>query len=404
MSNELIIEELQQLEQYYAEKGDDGRSTAYRRAIESIHEYGRPIKSGKQAQSLKWIGKSIGAKIDEVLGYPEINDSTHSRSRSRSKSHHTRKEETHSLELEEDVNVEQMFSVTLVDESKHRSRSPVHKRDYNDRRSRNTPRRPQPSNNNFNFDSGRNLNPSKKTKIEMLDAPHSRVAKTNRMIRLPDRSGEYNSKPRFTRRDIGSIKLVFEKVWNKLSPRGFVEVCGTYRRGMLDNYSVEIVLCDGENSPKARLETMKTLINALYRARIAHNIKQQRVDNFLVTYTLQIDLSRIVDNKSFQTGEEDYYGKDVSQSSHVQKKQFIPASITCTDSSAWGSALIFRTGPASFCNKIQQIARSKGYELQENGLYYRGKRLMYLGRGSVQAEGLVLDDINVPFIHPSGRS
>lgn len=66
--NLLLIEKLTKLMQHYKSTGKDHwRLNAYRRAIQVIKEYPQKITSGKEAQQLPNIGKSIADKIDEIL-------------------------------------------------------------------------------------------------------------------------------------------------------------------------------------------------------------------------------------------------------------------------------------------------------------------------------------------------
>ena len=65
--NSYIIDELMSMGDYYNSIGDDGRKTAYERAVESIKSYNKPIKSGAEAKTLRWIGDGIAAKIDDIF-------------------------------------------------------------------------------------------------------------------------------------------------------------------------------------------------------------------------------------------------------------------------------------------------------------------------------------------------
>jgi DNA polymerase/3'-5' exonuclease PolX len=66
--NAEVIHTLEKLRAWYEEQGDEERERAYSRAIESVEEHPRPLQSGKDAMRLKWIGKGIGWRIDQVLG------------------------------------------------------------------------------------------------------------------------------------------------------------------------------------------------------------------------------------------------------------------------------------------------------------------------------------------------
>ncbi len=72
--NTLIIEELEQLRQHHDDTGDENRALAYQRAIDSISHCSRKIKSGADAMTLKWIGKGIGWRIDQILGTHTVDD------------------------------------------------------------------------------------------------------------------------------------------------------------------------------------------------------------------------------------------------------------------------------------------------------------------------------------------
>ncbi|RHZ80557.1 hypothetical protein Glove_134g214 [Diversispora epigaea] len=66
-NNNNIIRVLNKLAEREKEEKDHHRERAYRAAIKSIKDYPKEITSGKEAQKLKGIGKSISDKIDEIL-------------------------------------------------------------------------------------------------------------------------------------------------------------------------------------------------------------------------------------------------------------------------------------------------------------------------------------------------
>lgn len=72
--NQEIVNELDRLREQYDEYGDDNREKAYRRAVEIITKHPRKIMSGRDAMKLKWIGKGIGWRIDQILGTNTVDD------------------------------------------------------------------------------------------------------------------------------------------------------------------------------------------------------------------------------------------------------------------------------------------------------------------------------------------
>ena len=66
-NNELLLRELEGMIKVSMVGRDKWRERSYRKAVESIKLCPYEIKSGRQAQQLEGIGKSIGAKIDEIL-------------------------------------------------------------------------------------------------------------------------------------------------------------------------------------------------------------------------------------------------------------------------------------------------------------------------------------------------
>lgn len=67
LQTEIIVSYLEALETYFIAEGDRWRPRAYRNARIAISKHPYPIASGFQAQKIPGIGKSISAKIDEIL-------------------------------------------------------------------------------------------------------------------------------------------------------------------------------------------------------------------------------------------------------------------------------------------------------------------------------------------------
>jgi len=63
----LILKYLELLREQYTAEGDRWRIKAYSGAVKAIRATKIPIASGEQAIKLKGVGKSIAAKIDEIL-------------------------------------------------------------------------------------------------------------------------------------------------------------------------------------------------------------------------------------------------------------------------------------------------------------------------------------------------
>lgn len=74
MSNHDIMEELKRMKAFYQENGDANREMAYERALQSVARCRRRITSGKDAMRLKWIGKGIGWRIDQILGTETVEE------------------------------------------------------------------------------------------------------------------------------------------------------------------------------------------------------------------------------------------------------------------------------------------------------------------------------------------
>ena len=72
--NHEIMEELKRMKAFYQENGDGNREMAYERALQSVARCRRRITSGKDAMRLKWIGKGIGWRIDQILGTETVEE------------------------------------------------------------------------------------------------------------------------------------------------------------------------------------------------------------------------------------------------------------------------------------------------------------------------------------------
>lgn len=340
--NEEIINELLETSEYYEEKGDDGRSTAYKRAVESIKDYGKPIRSGEQAKQLKWIGDGIGAKIDTILG---------------------------NLAEDKDSKTKlppRKVAVTLIDDIReHRVRdvSPV--------KEKKSPARPPPT----------------QEKIEQRKRQY--VNRSSRTLRV--KQYEYTPKPDVdatvvSRAELEQFINLVRKSWEKLNGKMSsqakyscrVEACGAYRRGKTTCHECVIILKSEIGFQRQRL-AFRQLIDLIYKVRLVES-KSLR-DTGL--YVGVLDISRMF--RSQRTGK------------IPDKPANIPLVLRLVEPEAWPCALLRWTGPKTYWNTLKSAAISQGYQLMETGLYHRGKRLYH------RDEFDVMTDLDMGYLEPIYR-
>lgn len=70
--NARTIEMLQKLASYYDRKGDHWRTTAYRKAINSLRRQSQLIRTKQQALALSQVGESIAANIEEFVATDRV--------------------------------------------------------------------------------------------------------------------------------------------------------------------------------------------------------------------------------------------------------------------------------------------------------------------------------------------
>lgn len=400
MSNEGIINELLSTAEYYDSIGDDGRCHAYKRAVESIREYGRTITSGEQAKQLKWIGDGIGGKIDSILesggtgrksgaakkkvkvSRLRSRHSHHSRSKKRASPVHSQRVQRNSPQRAQHV------SVMLIDDIRSKAKKRKNetsidafdKRDKRDKRVRSPLRR------------------TSYTRKNQAQKAKSKLNRNSRTLRI--KQYEYTLKPEndatvVSRAEIDQFVTCVKKVWDKLIQkqsskgvryRGKIQCCGGFRRGQTLCHECVIVLCSDMSSARQRY-LFKELIRVLYKIKLIDTKRLQDSDY----YQGVLDISKLF--KSQRTGD------------YPSKRSNVPLVLRLTDEGSWPCTLLRWTGPKNYWIKLQSAAQRQNFELLENGLYSRGSG----GRGGLgkklyhRDEYDVLTDLDMGYLEPIYR-
>jgi DNA polymerase lambda len=346
MNNDEIIGELLETSEYYDSIGDEGRCRAYKRAIESIKEYGRPITSGEQAKQLKWIGDGIGAKIDTILG-------------NKANRHEYKKMPPRKV------------AVTLIDD--------IRKGRTRDVSPPPSPKKEKPKRRN-----------NRKTGTEIAEEKRKQyVNRSSRTLRV--KQYEYTPKPDtdatvVSRAEleqfINCVRKSWEKLNNKVSSQAKysckIEACGAFRRGKTMCHECVIVLKSNIGFQRQK-RLFKQLIELLYKVRLIET-KNQRDTGLYVGI---LDISRLF--RSQRTGK------------IPDKPANIPVVLRLVEPEAWACALLRWTGPKSYWIKLKSAAQHQNYALTETGLYHRGKRLYH------RDEFDVMLDLDMGYLEPIYR-
>lgn len=353
MRNSIIIQELLKTVEYYDNKGDEGRSHAYKRAINSIKRYDGIITSGEQAEKLKWIGKGIAAKIDNIIkeqGEIPNNNRTpdnikttvtlvHSKPRART---HERKSQTHMSRSKEKNTRNKKYA---KNDKNIKTRSPSHQ--------------------------------LKRTNEQPTQAPRTqnyRILRTKQDQPLP---------VKVSRNTINRNIMYIKKIWNalirkKTKDRKYssnIVCCGAYRRGAAQCPEC-IILIKTDIDQQTQQNIFRKLINIMYKINLIEN-----TNTHLNTFKGMLNINK--NNKN-------------------RPNIKIPLTIKLSDRNSWGCELLYWTGPSSFWENLKNTAHQQGMILHNHGLYHktRGDTLKQLIH---RDEYDILRDLGLRYIDPKSR-
>jgi DNA polymerase/3'-5' exonuclease PolX len=377
MSNEGIIEELLSTAEYYEGIGDEGRSHAYKRAVESIKACGCIIRSGAQAKKLKWIGDSISSQIDNILGCKP-----NKQKGGRGTKKQSYKKENRDDEHRDIPSNPKKVSVTLIDDIRAKA----------EKKQENTSMDTMDTIDKIR----RGISPIKKDKSLQPDpTPRINLNRNNRTLRI--KQYEFAPKPEqdatvVRRTDIDQFLKCVKRAWDKLIDkqssvgvkyRGKLECCGGFRRGQTWCHECVIVLTSDMSAQRQR-HAFEELLRVLYKLRFIESQKMSDVDY----YQGVLDVSKLF--KSNRTNQQ------------PDSPSNIPLVLRLTDEGGWPCALLRWTGPKRYWINLQSAAQHHNYELLENGLFSKhkggiGKRLFH------RDEFDVLTDIEMGYVEPIYR-
>lgn len=363
--NSKITKELLRVADYYESIGDEGRMNAYRKAVNSIEEYNRPIISGDQAKQLKWIGDGIAAKIDSILGID--NDYEPSKTNS-----HRNTEEVSDTPS----------SHNFILEGKNGG-SKSHKIDEKSIR--------PDLRNKVNINT---LNKESKAQTQTQPQVHlQELNKSSRTLRI--KQYEIANKPQqhasvVSRGELGHFVTCVKKTWEKLVKKYNnkhtcnAECCGTFRRGSSACHECVILL--KSDIPFERLKSLfKDLIYVFTKLGLL-NKKTQQTDDY---YQGILDISRLFKSSRTQSA--------------PSTPSYLPIVIRLVEQEAWPCALLKWTGPSVYWSRLQTTANKMGYELNEKGLYFKNKTTGIGKRLHHKDEFDVLSDLNLEYTDPIYR-
>jgi DNA polymerase/3'-5' exonuclease PolX len=382
--NDIIIAELLETSKYYESKGDEGRSTAYKRAVDSIEKYGIPITSGDEAKQLKWIGDGIAAKIDSILAEnPHVSSSKssksvvsttrHRSSTSTSDTYNKRKKleiiKQDVDEYDEPGGGSSSIAVTLIDNIRSTA-------------AKNQQRQQQ----------------STEDKSKSTPKPTKDLNRSSRTLRI--KQYEFAKKPELdasvvSRTDldqfIGCVRRAWDKIVQKESSRqerhsSTTECCGSFRRQQA--WCHECVILLKSTVPFQRQKVMfQDLIKILEKVRLLDG--NHRIAYDYDYYQGVLDVSKMY--KSTRTGD------------YPDKQTNIPIVLRLVESESWPCALLRWTGPIAYWVKLQSTAAHRGYKLTEHGLYLDDKRAAHPKRLYHRDEYDVMNDLDMEYLEPMHR-
>jgi len=302
--NQDVVEELERIRERYDEEGDANRERAYRRAIESVMEYPERLKSGKQAMKLKWIGKSIGWRIDKVLGTDTVGP----------------KDEPETPEQPQRPRASDSSSTNTTNTTNttnEQSKRP---------KKRTTARKPSVD------------TPTPRMRAKFVDASPQRSRSRRPSSRQPRASSSLSSLPRET------ASRLLEAVRNiamQVSKHSHVVLADSYRRGH-QQVSRLVFLITERTLPKSTRrgqEVLRSLIATLRQSGLlkdASYISQQRTN--------------------------------VKGKAHFRSGHQLPIWFICIPACEWPFALLRYTGPHDIWTQLQTAASNKGWRLTEKTL------------------------------------
>ena len=175
---------------------------------------------------------------------------------------------------------------------------------------------------------------------------------------------------RIPRKEIEQFEKVVTIILKKY-PNIIFKICGSYRRGNLDSGDIDILISNKESDKSCILAFVKILI----------------------------ELEILVDHLTIN-GENKYMG--LGKIPNVQYKVFRRIDIKYVNISSFATSLLYFTGSRNLNTEMRSKAISKGYKLNEYGLYWNkkdNKKQLY-----TPTEESVFKHLDIEYLEPEKRN
>lgn len=339
--NQEILDELERLREQYDEFGDVSREKAYSRAVESVRAHRRQIMSGKDAMQLKWIGKGIGWRIDQILGTDTVEENTEEDNESKSKKLRPiecKNKKTKTKTIGNEPPLVPKYKAKFVDAPPSSNRS---RENTNTIRARFT---------HEDIEGG-------------VATPVNASANAGVTIQRPDSP---NGLPRETATQLLGIirKLVLQ-----MNRDAHVSLVDTYRRGYNKIPVLVFLLTDRihSTSTESTKQIVSYIVDQLQRSGILFGIIKNK------------DANIVQGHARFNSG------------------QIVPLYLICVRARDWPCALLRYTGPRDVWTQLGDVAVTRGLRLTDHGLYQGSNAI------KIQNEKHVFKILNVEYIDPEQR-
>jgi DNA polymerase/3'-5' exonuclease PolX len=309
-ANQQMIEVLKAIADIERVKGDTFRHRAYINAIRSIKDYSKEITSGKEALELEGIGKSIAAKIDELIETGQVKKL---------------------IKLEKDplIKSRKIFQ-------------------------------------NISGFGPRKVNEIMKQKIKNIKQLKKAIKKDDISLNDHQKLGlKYYkaTQERIPYKEIEKFEEKLKKLSKKLSSKNKLQITGSFRRKRPDSGDIDVLLTNSKNIPELLINFIDLLKN----------------EGILIA-----DISK---------GKNKYMGFGKTTKNGKIRR----IDILVIPYEEYAPALLYFTGSKRLNLSMRELAKKKGYLLNEKGLY-KNKKLV-----KTKKEKDIFEKLGMKYLKPKDR-
>ena len=347
MTNTKILKYLEYLALYYDLSGDVWRTRAYNNAINIIQSYDKQIRTYEQALKLPGIGKSIAGKIKIILDNPGKPP----------------------FELLSDIQYKKLDAYSTFMNIYGFGKKFV----------------------KTLFDKNIYSIPDLKEAVKYEEIQLNNIQKLGLKY-------YHDMQHKIPRNEITKITSIFKRVAKKIDKDLILMTVGSYRRGLKESGDIDILLAHPNVNKISKNNYLKTFIDILKESKTIHliDLKSKSV-------SLSVRKTRKEAQRKPTQGSTRY--KYISTEFLIKtplSPYYRKLDIKYYPYDSFYTALMYFTGSRSFNIKMRKLAKRKGYQLSDYGLY----KITNEGlkeKIDITSEEDIFDELDVKYIPPRDR-